>query len=88
MNGKKLLIATFLVGIGLVLIISVASASTGLSNTESLGKAIFFDMNLSLNGNQSCASCHAPEVGWTGPISEVNAHGVVYFCQGLPACRR
>jgi cytochrome c peroxidase len=43
-----------------------------------LGKAIFFDVTLSANGNQSCASCHAPEAGWTGPISAVNAAGAVY----------
>jgi cytochrome c peroxidase len=43
-----------------------------------LGQDIFFDENLSLNSNQSCASCHAPEVGWTGPLTETNAHGAVY----------
>jgi cytochrome c peroxidase len=42
-----------------------------------LGKAIFFDVNLSMNRTQSCASCHAPEVGFTGPDSEMNAHGAV-----------
>jgi cytochrome c peroxidase len=39
---------------------------------------LFFDETLSLNENQSCASCHAPDTGWTGPISAVNAHGTVY----------
>ena len=43
-----------------------------------LGKAIFFDSNLSANGNQSCATCHAPQVGFTGPDSLVNASGAVY----------
>jgi cytochrome c peroxidase len=43
-----------------------------------LGRAIFFDEDLSLNRDQSCASCHAPEWGWTGPSSTVNAHGAVY----------
>src|SRR3970040_2423093 len=47
-------------------------------NQAALGKAIFFDVTLSANGNQSCASCHAPEAGWTGPISAVNAAGAVY----------
>ena len=32
-----------------------------------LGKALFFDPDLSVNGTQSCAACHAPEVGFTGP---------------------
>ena len=43
-----------------------------------LGKAIFFDENLSVNGNQSCASCHDPAWGWTGPTASVNAGGGVY----------
>jgi len=45
---------------------------------EQLGESIFFDMNLSINANQSCASCHDPAVGWTGPISGVNDPGAVY----------
>ena len=43
-----------------------------------LGKAMFFDPSLSVNGTQSCATCHAPEVGFTGPDSAVNAGGTVY----------
>ena len=53
-------------------------AAPVLTDIEQLGKSIFFDENLSLNQNQSCASCHGPEVGWTGPLSETNAHGAVY----------
>ena len=45
---------------------------------EQLGKSIFFDRNLSIFQNQSCAACHAPGVGWTGPLSEINATGSVY----------
>jgi cytochrome c peroxidase len=48
------------------------------SSLELLGERIFFDENLSLNRNQSCASCHGPNVGFTGPLSEINAHGAVY----------
>lgn len=43
-----------------------------------LGEFLFFDTDLSLNGNQSCASCHDPEWGFTGPDSDLNAHGAVY----------
>jgi len=53
-------------------------AQAELTPQEALGKALFFDKSLSLNGNQSCATCHAPEVGWTGPDTLVNAHGAVY----------
>jgi len=53
-------------------------AAPALTDIEQLGKSIFFDENLSLKQNQSCASCHGPEVGWTGPLSDTNAHGAVY----------
>jgi cytochrome c peroxidase len=43
-----------------------------------LGKLIFFDVNLSRNRNQSCASCHDPAWGWTGPIATINSGGAVY----------
>jgi cytochrome c peroxidase len=49
-----------------------------LTPAEQFGKSIFFDEDLSINKNQSCATCHAPEVGWTGPLSYLNAHGTVY----------
>jgi cytochrome c peroxidase len=55
-----------------------ALAQVALSPEQELGKAIFFDTNLSVNRNQSCAACHAPEVGWTGPDSAINAGGAVY----------
>jgi len=50
----------------------------GLSDLEQLGKSIFFDNALSINANQSCAACHDPAVGWTGPHSGINAFGGVY----------
>jgi cytochrome c peroxidase len=43
-----------------------------------LGKALFFDENLSANGTESCATCHAAGVGYTGPDSAINAGGAVY----------
>ena len=49
-----------------------------LSVAEQLGKSIFFDDALSINANQSCASCHGPEAGWTGPESQLNMAGAVY----------
>lgn len=42
-----------------------------------IGKKIFFDVNLSVNKSQSCASCHDPAAGFTGPNSEINAAGAV-----------
>ena len=54
------------------------SAAQVLTPEEQLGKSIFFDMNLSINQNQSCAACHGREAGWTGPESDINAAGAVY----------
>ncbi|MEW6489623.1 MAG: cytochrome c peroxidase [Thermodesulfobacteriota bacterium] len=55
-----------------------APAGAALSPIEELGKALFYDASLSANGTQSCAACHAPEVGFTGPDAAVNAAGAVY----------
>ena len=58
--------------------VTVTAQDAGQEPMVTLGKAIFFDSKLSANGTQSCATCHAPEVGFTGPDSFVNAHGAVY----------
>ena len=50
----------------------------GLTPIEKLGEKIFFDKQLSIRRNQSCASCHVPEAGWVGDDSKINAHGGVY----------
>jgi cytochrome c peroxidase len=43
-----------------------------------LGKAIFFDTNLSSPAGQSCSSCHAPEAGFSNSNSYINnADGTV-----------
>lgn len=56
----------------------VPAVAAPLTDSQTLGKAVFFDEDLSLNRNQSCASCHDPAVGWTGPDSALNAAGAVY----------
>ncbi|MEZ4709441.1 MAG: cytochrome c peroxidase [Caldilineaceae bacterium] len=60
--------------------VDTAEAQDGVQLTpkEQLGKAIFFDENLSLNQNQACAACHAPASGWTGPDEGINTGGAVY----------
>jgi cytochrome c peroxidase len=72
--GKK--VAVLFSVLFLVSVISVTASA--LTPNEQLGKFIFFDEMLSINGNQSCATCHAPEAGWTGPDAFINAHGAVY----------
>jgi cytochrome c peroxidase len=56
------------------------AATTGaeLQPLEELGRQIFFDTQLSLRKNQSCASCHVPEAGWVGKDSKLNEAGAVY----------
>ena len=64
-----------------ILLLSVGSAvatSQDLTSKELLGKKIFFDPQLSINNNQSCATCHAPGAGWTGPDAAINSAGTVY----------
>jgi cytochrome c peroxidase len=66
----------------LSMIISIACQKkverTELTPAEDLGKKLFFDANLSTPPGQSCASCHSPLVGWTGPDSDVNNTVSVY----------
>ena len=62
----------------LAIIAATSAAPTILTPQQELGKYLFLDENLSINANQSCATCHAPESGWTGPDSDINAHGAVY----------
>lgn len=62
----------------MLVLMPMASMAVELSAKEQLGKRLFFDLNLSLNGNQSCATCHAPEGGWTGPDDAINRKGSVY----------
>jgi len=50
-------------GIGIALIASVASADFGAQ--AELGRALFFDANLSRARTQSCAQCHDPARGFS-----------------------
>src|SRR6266536_730871 len=45
---------------------------------ELLGKLMLYDKHLSVNRNEACAFCHMPEVGFTGPSSELNRTTVSY----------
>ena len=57
---------------------SMPNGELGLSPIEELGKKLFFDENLSISLDQSCATCHAPETGFTGPDSDINAGPAIY----------
>lgn len=70
--GKMLLLPAALLCFSLP-----ALAADELTPMEQLGKEIFFD-KISEPDWMSCAECHDPAVGWTGPIPGINTHGAVY----------
>ena len=43
-----------------------------VQQVELLGKLMLYDKQLSVNRNEACAFCHMPEMGFTGPVSELN----------------
>lgn len=56
---------------------STSNTDVVLTPMEELGKHIYFD-KISNPNSMSCADCHAPSVGFTGPMSGINIHGAVY----------
>jgi cytochrome c peroxidase len=40
-----------------------ATPPGGVHSSVTLGKALFFDKSLSVNGNEACAFCHMPQTG-------------------------
>jgi cytochrome c peroxidase len=49
------------------------SENDQLTPVEKLGKLMLYDSSLSNPPGYSCATCHVPETGFTGPNSEINA---------------
>jgi cytochrome c peroxidase len=65
--------------IALLLALMPARAmAADLTDMELLGKLLFFDTDLSAPAGQSCAACHSPETGFTGPVAAINQGGSVY----------
>lgn len=79
MDAKRVL-AIALVGAGAMMLVTftrTAESQTTLTPMQELGKELFFD-KISSPDSMSCAECHAPSAGWTGPIPGINKHGAVY----------
>ncbi len=79
--GRKIVFLVVLASAALLafLIVPISKAeSAALSPVQKLGKMLFFDTNLSQPKGQSCAACHASDVGFTGPNVVVNGTGGVY----------
>jgi cytochrome c peroxidase len=53
------------------------AGANALTPIEELGKKLFFD-KIASPDSMSCAECHAPSTGFTGPIPGINKHGAVY----------
>lgn len=78
MNHKSVLICILVTAASLLLVVSVSLVlAQDLTPKEQLGKSLFFD-KISEPDSMACATCHAPLVGFTGPIAGINLHGAVY----------
>jgi cytochrome c peroxidase len=76
--SRKDVLFIFALAAPLAGLISAATAPASLTPEETLGKFLFFDENLSTPPGQSCATCHDPTVGFTGPDSVINELLAVY----------
>lgn len=64
----RLFILLLPLGIALApLALPLAFAAEPLESIEALGKALFFETNLSKNRTQACATCHNPDRAFTDP---------------------
>jgi cytochrome c peroxidase len=78
MNKKSLsILGICLVVFFLAVSLVTVMAQGDLTPEEQLGKSLFFD-KISEPDSMSCAECHAPQVGFTGPIPGINKFGAVY----------
>ena len=59
--------------------VATVSPNGASRKMAALGRLIFHDRSLSLNKNQSCASCHDVASGFASPNDEINANGAVMF---------
>jgi cytochrome c peroxidase len=66
-----------IVALALVVAFGGGLVAQELTPKEQLGKDLLFD-RISSPDNMACATCHAPAVGFTGPIPGINLTGSVY----------
>jgi cytochrome c peroxidase len=57
---RRLSVAVLSIIVALTMVRQAALATAEKGELADLGRALFFDVNLSANRNQSCASCHDP----------------------------
>jgi len=56
---------------------ATAPVTAALNPEEELGRKLYFDTAFSLNGNQSCSSCHNPAAGFADPRKRPVSEGSV-----------
>jgi len=75
---KMKLFLPLLLSFAAIIIARAVTSDASLTPKQELGKRLFFDASLSTPPGEACAACHAPEAGFTGPDSAINAAGAVY----------
>jgi cytochrome c peroxidase len=69
------------IGMAAIFLLTASAAHAGngeLEPIEQLGKHLMFDQSLSTPPKMSCATCHAPEAGFTSPDAELNEDFGIY----------
>jgi cytochrome c peroxidase len=61
----------------LLAVVVVACGSPAPMTEHELGRAVFFDLELSEPAGQSCADCHAAELAFSDPEDERSSAGIV-----------
>jgi cytochrome c peroxidase len=51
---------------------------TGYQAVQILGKLLNYDLNMSVNRDMACASCHMPYAAFSGPMPSVNLTTIAY----------
>lgn len=58
-------------------------AADAIDTIEDLGRALYFDVNLSQNRTQACATCHVPESGFADPRGNASGRAVSLGDDGI-----
>ena len=59
--------------------VPAAAGDATFATKADLGKALFFDTNLSKNRTQACATCHDPDKGWGDGLARAKGRKELAF---------
>ena len=77
-----------LLAAGLVAAVCLTATAAPKVALENLGRALYFDANLSHNRSQSCATCHAPQAAFSDPRDNPVSRAVSVGADGHTLGRR